>query len=147
MGNLRAVVERHYSDLRNKDYEGMRSMFDKDVVTVMPGAGTMNGIEPFLEYARTFFRALPDGHPEAADIIEEGEIVIATGRLVGTHSGPLATPGGDEIRASGRRVSLPYADMFHVDSSGKVDRHQVYFDQLTLMEQLGVAPEGAPTAA
>jgi hypothetical protein len=41
-------------------------------------------------------------------------------------------------------TDLPYADIFRV-RDGKVYYHAVYFDQMTMMMQLGLMPQ--PTAA
>jgi len=147
MGELRStIVERHYDDLRSHDLDRMRQLFRDDVVTVFPGTGEMKGIEPFIEYARVFLRAMPDTRVEIRTVVEQGNTVIAEGRLIGTHTGPLATPDGGEIPPTGKHVDFATADAFEVED-GKVTRHRVYFDQMELMTQLGLIPAPAGASA
>jgi hypothetical protein len=56
----------------------------------------------------------------------------------GTHLGTLRSPAGD-IPATGRVLDLPFCDHYEIQSGVIVSTH-LYFDRLTLLEQLGVAP-------
>ena len=141
MGNLRPIVEQHYLDLNDHNIERTRQLLSDDVVTVMPGAPPMVGFEPFAQYADAFFRAFPDLHVELRNCVEQGDTVIAEAVLTGTHTGPLAAPSG-EIPATNRRIDFTAADAFDV-KDGKVTGHRVYFDQMAMMTQLGLLPEGA----
>jgi len=147
MGDMRSkIVERHYADAADKDWQRMKTLFTDDVVTEMPGAGTINGVDAFIEYSKGFFVALPDARMEISSVIEQGNTVIAEGRFVGTHTGPLMTPTGQEIPPTGKKVSLPFADVFVVQGD-KVTNHRIYFDQMVLMQQLGLMPEPAGATA
>jgi steroid delta-isomerase-like uncharacterized protein len=143
MGSLRSIVEQHYRDIADKDWERAGRLFSPDVVTVMPGAEPMHGVEPFLAYGRVFTNAFPDAHVELRSTVEEGNKIIAEGNFVGTHSGTFATPQG-EIPPTGKKLNLPTCDVFEVHD-GKVVRHAVYFDQMPLMTILGLVPEPAQT--
>lgn len=142
MGNLRSLVEQHYRDLNDHDIARNRSMFTEDVVTIMPGAPPMHGMEPFLHYADIFFGAFPDLRVELRSCVEQGDSVIAEAVIIGTHTGPLGTPDGKEIPPTNKRIDLAVADAFDVNN-GKVAGHRVYFDQMAMMMQLGLVPEGA----
>jgi hypothetical protein len=61
--------------------------------------------------------------------------------LVGTHTGPLASHDGQSIPATGRRLRLRMTDAATIADAG-VTSHRLYFDQLELLEQLGLAPDG-----
>jgi ketosteroid isomerase-like protein len=61
--------------------------------------------------------------------------------VVGTHTGPLESHDGQSIPATGRRVRLRMADAATV-ADGVVTSHRFYFDQLELLGQLGLTPEG-----
>jgi hypothetical protein len=71
--------------------------------------------------------------------------VIVEGVYTGTQTGPLAGPGG-MIPASGRSFSLPYVDIFQAQD-GKFVPHRIYWDNATLLLQLGVLPAPAGTSA
>lgn len=142
MGNLRSIVEQHYRDLNDHDIARNRPLFSEDVVTIMPGGPPMHGIEPFEHYAGLFFHAFPDLHVELRSCVEQGETVIAEAVITGTHTGPLATPDGKEVPPTNKRIDVAVADAFDV-KDGRVTGHRVYFDQMAMMMQLGLVPEGA----
>lgn len=137
MDSLRqSIVERHYRGLDEKNWDEITAMMSPDVETIAPGSPPLKGIEPFLEYVKGFVRAFPDAHMQLSSTVEDGSRIIAEGAFVGTHTGPLASPNGD-IPATGKRLELPFADVFEVDD-GKVTKHRVYFDSMTMMAQLGL---------
>jgi predicted ester cyclase len=141
MGSLRPIVEQHYRDIADKDWERMANLFSPDVITVMPGAEPLKGIQPFLEYAQVFMNALPDAHTELKSTVEEGNTIVAEANFIGTHTGPLASPQG-EVPPTGKSVNFAVSDVFEVQD-GKVIAHRVYFDRTEMMAQLGLLPEPA----
>jgi len=147
MGELRSkIVERHYADLRSNDWDRMKQLFSDDVVTEMPGVGTLRGVAPFVEFAKVFFAAFPEGRIDIRSTIEQGNTIIAESTMIATQTGPLATPGGQTIPPTGKSIELPVADVFVVDGD-KVVQHRVYFDQMSMMNQLGLVPEPAGATA
>jgi predicted ester cyclase len=59
----------------------------------------------------------------------------AVNRFLGTHTGDMVTPQGT-VPATGKRVELRFADYFKV-AGDKVIEHRTYFDQASMMAQLG----------
>ena len=55
--------------------------------------------------------------------IDAGDTVILQYVGRGTNDGPMGP-----IQATGRRVSVPFVDIVHFDSQGKIDRGETYFD-------------------
>lgn len=141
MGNLRAIVEQHYRDINDHDFERTRALFSSDVVSGFPGGPPMHGVDEFIQYGTGMFGAFPDLHVELRNCIEGDGAVIAEALLTGTHTGALPTPGGD-VPPTNKRIELEVADAFDVEN-GKVTGHRVYFDQMAMMTQLGLLPEGA----
>jgi predicted ester cyclase len=64
--------------------------------------------------------------------------------MIGTHTGVLQTPEG-EVPPTGRRVEIRSMVMYEARGDELVSEH-LYFDQMELMTQLGLAP-GAPAEA
>jgi hypothetical protein len=44
------LVDRHYAEINNKDFSDVADLFGSDVVTQVPDAGLLTGIEPFVAY-------------------------------------------------------------------------------------------------
>jgi hypothetical protein len=64
----------------------------------------------------------------------------------GTHTGPLATPDGGEIPATGRKVTIHACEVYRIEG-GKVAEACHFFDMLGMLEQLGVMSGEAATTA
>lgn len=142
MGALLDIVEQHYRDMNDGEWERTAELFRDDVVSEMPGGPPMRGIKAFLGYGRIFATAFPDIQMRVRSAVESGAHIVVEGTFAGTHTGPLATPDGNEIPPTGRRVEFAFADAFDVED-GKIAAHRVYFDQMTLMAQLGLLPQPA----
>jgi steroid delta-isomerase-like uncharacterized protein len=71
--------------------------------------------------------------------IDAGQTVVCTFTVEGTHDGPLGP-----FPASGKRFVLPLCEMWHFESSGRVVGGDLYYDQVSMLTQLGLLePAGA----
>jgi steroid delta-isomerase-like uncharacterized protein len=138
VGAARELAEQFYERFGAGDLEGLTALFADDCVTLTP-AGTFNASE-HEAFARVFKDALPDAHMELVRAVEAGDEVYITGRFKGTHTGDLVSPDGT-IPASGNSLDMPFADYFRV-SGGRIAEHEVIWDQMTLLGQLGALPAG-----
>jgi steroid delta-isomerase-like uncharacterized protein len=114
------------------------SLLAADVDFRSPG-GTMTGQDQAGPFLHGFDVAFPDATFEIDKVIESDEGVAVEGTYRGTHSGPLATPDGNEIPPSGKTASVPFVTLLTVDA-GRISSHRAYWDQLTFMSQLGLMP-------
>jgi len=92
-------------------------------------------------YGETFKAAAPDATLELRTATEGGDRIAVEGTFRGTFTGPLPTPQG-EAPPTGNRFALDFVDVFEV-RSGQFSAQRVYYDQMALMSQLGLMPEGA----
>ena len=72
--------------------------------------------------------------------LDAGLTVVCTFAVAGTHDGPLGP-----FPATGRRFRLPLCELWRFDPSGRVVGGDLYYDQVSLLSQLGVLP--LPSAA
>jgi ketosteroid isomerase-like protein len=137
------LIDRHYDQINRNDFSDAADLFSPDVVTGVPDAGRLPGIEPFIAYGQAFLRAFPDGRIHGDRYVESADRIVVEGRFTGTNTGPLLTPAG-ELPPTGRAMVLPFADVFRV-ADGRIAEHRVYYDTLGLLAQLGLTPEPAST--
>lgn len=144
MTSLKSLVETHYENMATANMARELEIFAPDVVTVEPG-GTIHGIDDFLAHERVFQRAFPDAHVVPRSFTEAGNRIAVQGAFVGTHTGPLASPAG-EIPPTNRGLELLFGDFFEVND-GRITHHEIYYDQVSFMAQLGLMPdpEAAPS--
>ena len=72
-------------------------------------------------------------HPRYTD---GGETVVARFTCHGTNDGPLGP-----FPATGKEWKLPICEMWHFDPDGRVVGGEIYYDQVSLLTQLGLLPE------
>jgi steroid delta-isomerase-like uncharacterized protein len=101
------------------------------------------GLSPTKDGVQTFFRmqlaAFPDLRMDVEDVVSDGDKVVARVRLTGTQHGDFAG-----IPATDKRVDAQLVDIFRFGDDGRVAEHWGVMDQLTVLQQLGAVPEGAP---
>jgi predicted ester cyclase len=96
---------------------------------------TREGVKQFFEMSRAAF---PDMRVRVLHIVEEGDIAVGHGLFEGTHEGDwMGLPG------TGRKVSVPMADVVRFGSDGRAVEHWGVTDTGMMMMQLGAIPEPA----
>ncbi len=88
------LIDRHYAQINRKNFSDAGELFSPDVVTEVPDAPRLTGIEPFVAYGRSFLRAFPDGRIHGERYLESADRIVVEGRFTGTNTGPLQTPAG-----------------------------------------------------
>ena len=100
----------------------------------------VKGLDASKERFKANAEAFPDYHIETKQVFGQGDWVVLEGVFTGTHKGAFPTPGGQEIPPTGKRVELPELWVFKVEG-GKVAEEHDYYDNLTFLSQLGLAPQ------
>jgi steroid delta-isomerase-like uncharacterized protein len=134
-----ATVRRVYDLISAGDIEAFGRHMADDFVDheELPGlAPTKDGV---LAFFRMQLAAFPDTRMEVQDIVASGDKVVARVRYLGTNRGEfLGAP------ATGRSVDVQLIDIFRFDDDGLAREHWGVMDQMTMMQQLGLAPAGPP---
>ena len=122
-----------------EDQETLKRLYAANATAETPDQGTVSGPEAIAAWFEQFATAFPDASWESTHKHESGNVAIDEGYVVGTHTGPLPMPGGESVPATGRSVRVRGCDAATVEN-GRVTSHRFYFDQMELLEQLGLAP-------
>ena len=93
-----------------------------------------------MGYQQRFVTALPDIHLEVLHVLAEGDHVLIHWRASGTHAERLATLTGETIPPTRRSVTVPGVGLTEV-KNGKIVRDWTYWDQLSLLAQLGITEQ------
>jgi predicted ester cyclase len=73
------------------------------------------------------------------DLVADGDKTVARVTVAGTHRGSFMG-----IPPTGASVDMQLIDIMRFDEAGRVCEHWGVADMLSLMQQLGVVPAGAP---
>jgi ketosteroid isomerase-like protein len=125
------------------DLDRLREIYAPDVELTTPDAGALHGIDAALEWNRTFVNAFTDRDYHSERALETDECAIDQGEFIGTHTQPLELPDGTSVPPTGKQIRMRSTDIATV-SDGRIVRHDFYFDQLEMLNQLGLGQGGTP---
>lgn len=137
MSNVRSLQEDQIRTWNDHDEQSWVGLFDPDATFSGPGGAHGSG----TEMAKTFYHiwqdAFPDNQLKALQIVDGESAVVLEGVFEGTHTATLNAPGRS-ISATGKRIALPFVSVLGV-AGDKFTSFAVYFDQMELLTQLGLA--------
>lgn len=133
MAGKRRVVEEFYRRFGDGDLDAATAMFADGVRIIDPGLGTVEGLDALRGYLVELKGAVPDARAIVERIFEVSDTVIVEGRFTGTGS-----PSGlaDVQGSPGAEVDLAFADFARV-RDGQIVEYRTYYDQISLLTQLG----------
>jgi steroid delta-isomerase-like uncharacterized protein len=107
---------------------------------------TLHGVEEILGAAQGWKRAFPDGRGTVLGSYSDGPIAVLEIEWEGTNTGPMDAPDGSQMPATGRSGAVRACQVMEIHD-GRVTSNRHYFNLLTIMTQLGVAPGSEVQAA
>ena len=132
-GNPEAVMRRFIGEvINNGDYSALRDLIHPDYVYRTPGQ-ELRGPQQIEDLFELYRAAFPDLHVQINDLVAAADKIAITITLTATHAGSLTG-----IDATGRRVKIR-GSVFSRFAGGRIVEEWELLDQLSLLEQLGVA--------
>lgn len=133
---IREIVETHVAVENQGDLEGTIATLSEDCIfESIPRGTTFHGHEGARQMYQATFRAFPDWHVELTNFTPGPDYAWCDAIATATHLGEF-----DGIPPSGKRISFRMAVKFLI-RNGKLGGEILYFDRLTILEQIGAAPE------
>lgn len=90
-------------------------------------------------YTQGFINGFPDLHFDMKQKVAQGEYVVINWVGTGTHTGPLPTPTGDTLPATGKKATVVGSTTYQIQN-GKAVKGWTYWDMVSLLSQLGMMP-------
>ncbi|MEE9592137.1 MAG: ester cyclase [Thermoplasmata archaeon] len=135
------LVETGIEAFNAQDWDRFFAMSDESIVIYAPDLEEpLKGLEAYRDRFEGSPEAFPDQHIETRRVFGQGDWVVMEGVFTGTNDGTFTGPGGQEVGPTNKRVELPMALVFKIEG-GKVTEEHDYYDNLTFLSQLGLAPE------
>ena len=136
-----STVERHragHEAFNRRDFEAMTSQYADSIAWTDRARGmTFRTPQEFREEFLTgWVVASSDIRIIDPRYLDAGQTSVCTFTVVGTHDGPLGP-----FPATGKEFALPLCELWHFDPSGRVVGGDLYYDQASLLTQLGLLPQ------
>jgi predicted ester cyclase len=128
----KTAIQRLYDETNANNYDYLDELLAPDFKSI-GGAGfkDLEGPAAFKELTFTFLKSFPDLYFKVDELIGEGDDVLVSGTLSGTHKGDFYG-----IPATGNKVKWTGCAIFRFRGDQVVARWQE-FDALGLMAQIG----------
>jgi ketosteroid isomerase-like protein len=144
MGQARDVESKLTQAALVKDFDTVRECYAPDAVLTTPDAGTIHGVDRIVDYFRETIAPLSDLTWEPTRELEAGDCAIDEGWQGGRHTGDMVLPDGRTLPATGKQLRIRSCDVAQVEN-GVITRHDLYYDQMEFMAQLGLLEAPAAT--
>ena len=133
MTDTAATAVALFDDWEKRDYDSVMARFAPDaIVRDYPRGATLSDPADIRAWMESWVTACADATASARATVSSTHGAVIEGTYAGTNTGPLGP-----LPATGRAVSMAFAIVFGFDGSGKVTSYDVYYDQYTLLSQLG----------
>jgi steroid delta-isomerase-like uncharacterized protein len=135
-----ALVREHMESENRHEFGATIATFEHPRYELIATGDVYDGEQEVLRYFEESRTAFPDQRNELIALHHADEAIIVEFYLLGTHLGPLRTlpPTGRSFRA--RMTS------FFLFEGERIVCERVYFDQATILRQLGVAHDPSSIA-
>src|SRR4051812_42692708 len=129
-----AIVREHMDSENRHEFDATMATFHHPRYEIVPTNEVHDGRDEVDDYFQETRRAFPDQRNELVALHHADDAVLVEAVIRGTHRGPLRS-----LPPTGKEFELPILAMFVFEGDDKLVCERVYFDQATLLRQLGIA--------
>jgi steroid delta-isomerase-like uncharacterized protein len=131
----KALARRSWEIVSPDNLDLIEEIYAPDFVWHEPDQD-IRGYEQAKQFVSSFFAAFPDLNISVEDVIGEGDKVVTRYTIRGTHQGEteeFGPPTGKQVELEGITI--------HRIEDGKIVEEWERYDNLSMLQQLGLAPE------
>ena len=136
MATIRRYIENHFN---KHDLNGIEQFVARDYINTRPGP---QGIEGFKIVVGALLNGFPDVQNSIDDIFAEGDRVVTRWTASGTNTDSFMG-----IPATGKPVRVQGISIDRFDENGMWVEGWAEFDQLGMLQQMGIIPAPAQASA
>ena len=129
-----AVVREHMESENRHDFDATIGTFEHPRYEIIPTGDVYDGEAHVRRYYEETRAAFPDQRNELIALHHADDAVIVEFDLLGTHLGPLRG-----VPPTGRDFRTRMTAFFFFDGE-RISCERVYFDQVSILTQLGLVP-------
>ena len=136
MGTIRDLIVEGAASYDQRDAEGMVATYADDAVLTAPPGIRAEGKQEIRDYWVQMARAFTNGTGEVGRSCETGDIYFGEISFQGMNTGELTMPDGTSVPPTGKPLEVSGVEFARV-RDGKMVEHNLYWDALGMMRQLG----------
>lgn len=126
-----------------RDFEAVVNVMTEDVIYQDCARGvTFEGRSGFRQFMQGWVAAFSNAEVSEPKYSDAGNTVVAEFVGRGTNDGPLGP-----LPKTGRSIRVPFCEIMTFNEKGQIVSGAAYYDQLSILIQLGHAQQAETTAA
>lgn len=145
MDKYRSLLDRYVERYNAGDLDAVMDLYAEDAVQQMPD-GIFKGRSAIRDRLAKELDAFSDLAHRVVSYVEQDDAFADEWVFVGTHTGPVVLPDGTEVLPTGKRIEMPGMEVVKM-RDGKIIANNLYYDNLAVLIQLGLVPQGVPAKA
>ena len=135
------LVTKFFEGMSSGDVDTALSVLHEDCVNTDTATGqVMTGLDENRADMENWLSMFSDMKVEAVNQVESGNMVATEMKMTGVNTGDMQMPDGSKIPATGKSVEMTGCQVSEF-KDGKMIRATQYYNMMTMMAQLGLAPE------
>ena len=135
------LVTKFFEGMSSGDVDTALSVLHEDCVNTDTATGqVMTGLDENRADMENWLSMFSDMKVEAVNQVESGNMVATEMKMSGVNTGDMQMPDGSKIPATGKSVEMTGCQVSEF-KDGKMIRATQYYNMMTMMAQLGLAPE------
>jgi steroid delta-isomerase-like uncharacterized protein len=138
---IAAVCERQAQAWNAHDPDAVGAFFAQDAILHDASGETVSGRDAIAARAKMYIDAFPDMRFDIQSVEVDGNTFTFEWRASGTNSGSLAG-----MPPTNRSVVVEGCDVGKIGDDGLIHSENDYWNEASMMRQLGLMPEPAATA-
>ncbi len=138
------MIEKFVDPYNRKDLDALVALYHPDAELsffVFPPQRGLTAIRAIWQWDLTAF---PDGKLKILQQLTNGSTDMVEWTWTGTNLGPIMLPSGESLSPTGRQATVMGMDAVEFEG-GLITAHRLYFQELSIMTQMGLMP--SPGAA
>ena len=141
MSANRKLLDRYVERYNAGDLDGVMDLYAEDAVQTH-ARRHLRGPETHPRAPRPGTGRVHGRRPHGGSFVEQGDAFADEWTFVGTHTGPVPLPDGTQLPPTGKRVEIRGMELVQL-RDGKIVVNTLYYDNMAVLAQLGLVPEGA----
>jgi ketosteroid isomerase-like protein len=120
-----------------RDVKALEALWNESFLYSGPGGQTTTTNAEGIARERAIWTSSSDVRVALTQFAVMGDRLVLEGQMSGTHDGPMDA-AGRTIPPTGKRFEVAFAALFTM-KAGRAAQERVYYDRLSLLEQIGLA--------
>lgn len=139
--NLATFDDLDFRVYTGQQWEDLHKSHGANIIVHYPDGHTTKGIPDHIKELKFMWTFAPDNRITEHSVrfgTADAKWTAVMGFLDGTFSKPMVLADGTTIQPTGKAYHLPMATLGHWDEKGTMDEEYLFWDNATLMRQIGI---------